>query len=110
MWGHYDSAIPIYAWGTKLAGRRRSASPDSAYALQIKNFDSVSGLSASMNAGEAVTILDFNAVSNHINESAYSTTSPTNYWKDFDWSGVIEINDVNMLSYHINHDCQNGGE
>lgn len=99
-WGHYDTEIPVYVLGFKISGALTTAGPIGNYALRIKNFDWTGGLGAALNAGEAVTLTDFNGVANGIGVS-----NAIAYWKDFDNSGSVTLTDFNTLVAHINHTC-----
>jgi hypothetical protein len=50
-----------------------------------------------------VTVTDFNGVSNTIN-----VNNAISYWKDFDFSGAVQVNDLNLITNHLNHDCDTG--
>ncbi len=99
-WGHYDSEIPVYVLGYKILGQLTTASAPGTYMLRIKSFDWTGGLGATLNAGEAVTMTDFNGVANGIN-----VNNAVSYWKDFDGSGSVTMTDFNALVAHINHTC-----
>lgn len=100
-WGHYDNEPPVYVLGFKLAGRLTSASANGSYTLRIKNLDWVGGLTTAMNAGEVVNIQDLNGVSNGI-----GINNAVSYWKDFDSSGTVNSPDLNILTTHLNHNCE----
>jgi hypothetical protein len=53
-----------------------------------------------MNAGEAVSITDFNGISNGI-----GINNVISYWKDFDGSGSVNSPDLNIVTTHLNHNC-----
>ena len=98
-WGHYDSELPVYVVGFKFQGRQSAASANGSYTLRIKNLDWTGGLGA-VPGGEAVTVTDFNGISNAIGvDNAWS------YWKDFDSSGTVAVGDLNLLTNHLTHDC-----
>jgi hypothetical protein len=99
-WGHYDTELPVFMLGYKLQGRLTSGSANGTYTLRIKNFDTTGGLGTALNQGEAVTILDYNAVAANIGVSNALT-----YWRDFDGNGEVDVADVNLVAYHVNHDC-----
>jgi hypothetical protein len=99
-WGHYDSVLPVSVLGIALSGRLTTASSNGTYVLRIKNFDHVGGLGTALNQGEAVTAVDVNGVANSL-----GVNNATSYWRDFDSSGEVELADLNMLLYHVNHDC-----
>jgi hypothetical protein len=99
-WGHYDLELPVYALGFKIAGRLTTGSANGTYVLRIKSFDWTGGLGALNNQGEAVTITDFNGVSNTI-----GVNNVISYWKDFDYSGGVAVADLNLITNHLNHDC-----
>jgi len=99
-WGHYDSELPVYASGFPLQGRLTSASANGTYVLRIKSFDSMEGLGADLNEGEAVTAVDFTAVATHLGVS-----DPISYWLDFNGSGSVTLLDYNLVAAHMNHDC-----
>jgi hypothetical protein len=98
-WGHYDSELPVYVVGFKFSGRLTTASPNDTYTLRIKNLDWTGGLGTA-GGGEAVTVTDFNGVSNTI-----GVNNAVSYWKDFDSAGGVTVNDLNMILSHLNHDC-----
>lgn len=102
-WGHYDSELPVYVLGFKLAGRLTTGSLNGTYTLRIKNFDHTLGLGTTLNQGEAVTLSDFNAIANGINAN-----NAVSYWRDFDTSGVVNLTDLNIITAHITHDCDTG--
>jgi hypothetical protein len=98
-WGHYDSELPVYVVGFKFHGRLTSASANDTYTLRIKNLDWTGGLGAAP-GGEAVTVTDFNGISNTIGiDTAWS------YWKDFDSAGGVAVGDLNLMTNHLTHDC-----
>jgi hypothetical protein len=99
-WGHYDTELPVYVLGFKLSGRLTSASANGTYTLRIKNVDWTGGLATTMNAGEAVSITDFNGISNGI-----GINNVISYWKDFDGSGSVNSPDLNIVTTHLNHNC-----
>lgn len=99
-WGHYDLELPVYALGFKISGRLTTGSANGTYVLRIKSFDWTGGLGALLNQGEAVTITDFNGVSNTI-----GVNNVISYWKDFDFSGGVAVGDLNLITNHLNHDC-----
>jgi hypothetical protein len=99
-WGHYDNDLPVYALGFKLSGRLTTGSANGTYVLRIKNFDWTGGLGALTNQGEAVTVTDFNGVSNTI-----GVNNAISYWKDFDFSGSVAVADLNLITNHLNHNC-----
>jgi hypothetical protein len=87
--------------GFEIQGRLTSASATGTYTLRIKNFDWTGGLAASLNLGEAVTISDFNGVASAVG----GVQSPFSYWMDFDSNGEVDVADLNMLAYHLSHNC-----
>ena len=99
-WGHYDNDLPVYALGFKLSGRLTTGSANGTYVLRIKSFDWTGGLGALTNQGEAVTVTDFNGVSNTI-----GVNNAISYWKDFDFSGSVAVADLNLITNHLNHNC-----
>ena len=99
-WGHFDTDLPVYALGFKLSGRLTTGSANGTYVLRIKSFDWTGGLGALLNQGEAVTVTDFNGVSNTIGLNSFIS-----YWKDFDFSGSVAVADLNLVTNHMNHDC-----
>jgi hypothetical protein len=101
-WGHYDSELPVFAMGFKLAGRLTTASANGTYVLRIKNLDSMEGLGADIDEGEAVTTADFCATLRHV---GVSSGSPLIYWLDFNSDGVVGVADLNLVTGHLNHDC-----
>lgn len=104
-WGHYDSDLPVYvetASGSRirLSGRLLPGDTAGNYKLRIKNFDLSGGLGASLNQGETVTTIDYNAMVANIGKS-----SIISYWLDYDQSGGVHSTDFNMLVYHLLHNC-----
>jgi hypothetical protein len=99
-WGHYDTAIPVQINGVNIVGRLLEGSPTPAYTLRIKNLDWAGGLGAILNLGETVTTADYNGVLN-----SYRVNNVISYWKDFNYDGVVNLPDVNMLRYHLTHNC-----
>jgi hypothetical protein len=99
-WGHYDTELPVYALGVKIPGRITSTSPSGSYVLRIKNFDHTGGLGTALNQGEAVTSSDFNAIVNGL-----GAINIFSYWRDFDSDGVVGLSDLNMIVWHVTHDC-----
>src|SRR5262245_55567799 len=98
-WGHYDSEIPVYVVGFKFQGRLTPASTNGSYTLRIKNLDWTGGLGAAP-GGEAVSVADFNGISNTI-----GVHNAASYWKDFDSSGDVGVSDLNLITAHLTHDC-----
>jgi hypothetical protein len=103
-WGHYDSDLPVYVMGFKIQGRITTGSANGTYVLRIKNYDWTAGLGTVSNQGEWVTITDFNGISNGIGVS-----SLTSYWKDFDSSGIVDVTELNLVTNHLNHNCNTPG-
>jgi hypothetical protein len=99
-WGHYDSELPVYVLGYKISGRLTSGSANGTYILRIKNLDQVGGLGASLNLGESVTSTDFNAIA-----TGLGINNALSYWRDFDSDGIVGMSDFNLISFHVNHDC-----
>ncbi len=99
-WGHYDSVLPVFVLGSELRGRITSASANGSYVLRIKNMDSTGGLGAILNQGEVVSVADFNSV-----VASLGVFNFLSYWKDFDGDGEVGLSDVNIVSYHLLHDC-----
>lgn len=99
-WGHYDNELPVYVLGFKLSGRLTTASANGSYALRIKNMDWTGGLGALSNQGETVTVTDFNGIANGIN-----VNNAISYWKDFDTATGVTATDLNIITSHLNHDC-----
>jgi len=102
-WGHYDTEVPVYVLGFKIAGRLTTASANGTYTLRIKNFDHTLGLGTALNQGETVTSGDFNAIAINIGvDNIFS------YWRDFDYTGGaggVGVTDFNAISLHVGHDC-----
>ena len=98
-WGHYDSLIPVYVLGFALQGRLTETSPQGSFALEIKNLDSVGGLTALMNQGERVNSLDIAPVQAEVGNGTYK------FWHDFDWDGVVTSSDLSFVKAHNNHSC-----
>jgi hypothetical protein len=99
-WGHYDSAIPVRVNGVTIAGRLLEGSPTPTYALRIKNVDWSGGLGALVNQGESVTTTDYNGIL-----SGVRINNAISYWKDFNGDGIVSLPDINMVRYHLTHDC-----
>jgi hypothetical protein len=99
-WGHYDSEIPVYADGVKLAGRLTSGDSNGSYILRIKNFDFQGGLGTPLNQGEVVSSSDINSVGNNI-----GVNDALSYWRDFNSSGAVTAADYNMIVGHSTHNC-----
>lgn len=99
-WGHYDTAIPVYALGFAIQGRLTSGGAPNSYTLRIKNFDHTGGLGTAMNQGESVTSTDFNVIANNI-----GVNNALSYWRDFDSVGGVGSTDFNAISNHTTHDC-----
>lgn len=101
-WGHYDTELPVYCLGFKLSGRLTTVSANGTYVLRIKSFDHTAiGLGAAMNVGEAVTGgSDFNAVLGSL-----FVNNTTSYWRDFNFSGVVDGTDFNAIQPHTGHNC-----
>ncbi len=99
-WGHYDTEIPVFALGFKLAGRLTVGQANGTYVLQVKNYDHTGGLGTALNQGEAVTSADFNAIANNI-----GVNNALTWWRDFDSLGGIASSDFNQISQHTTHDC-----
>jgi len=103
-WGHYDTELPVYVLGFKLSGRITSAPPNGTYTLRIKNIDWTGGLGTPLNQGEAVTVTDFNGIANGI-----GINNAISYWKDFDTLSGVTATDLNIITSHLNHDCDSPG-
>jgi hypothetical protein len=99
-WGHYDTELPVFALGFKLSGRLTTGSANGSYVLRIKSFDHTGGLGTVLNQGETVTATDFNAIANGI-----GVNNAVSYWRDLDTSGAVNAADLNIISAHLNHDC-----
>jgi len=99
-WGHYDSDLPVYALGVKLQGRYTSSSDNGTYTLRIKNVDWTGGLGTTVNAGEAVTVSDYNGIWNSL-----GVNNTISYWKDLNFDGTVSFTDGNIASQHLNHQC-----
>jgi hypothetical protein len=106
-WGHFDEEIPVFVGRPpcspiRLKGKLTTGSPLGTYSLRIKNFDVVGGLGAVLNQGERVSVVDLNTCISCL-------TSPAGvwcYWCDFDWSGAVNVTDVNALLTHSGHNCE----
>jgi hypothetical protein len=103
-WGHYDSDLPVYVVGFRLSGRMTSGSANGTYTLRIKNLDWTGGLGTTPNQGEAVTVADFNGIANGI-----GIDNAMSYWKDFDSLNGVTATDLNIITSHLNHDCNTPG-
>lgn len=100
-WGHYDSVLPVFVLGIQLQGRITSTSTNGSYVLRIKNMDNAGGLLALLNQGEFVNAGDFNTIATNIGVPFSAFT----YWRDLDGDGEVGLSDLNLVSYHLNHDC-----
>ena len=100
-WGHYDSELPVFVLGSKLAGRLTTSSPHGSYTLRIRNMDHVGGLGTVLDGGEVVSSLDYNS----LKAGLFLSVDPTTYWRDLDESGAVDLPDLNMTVNHMNHDC-----
>lgn len=100
-WGHYDTDLLVIVRGAALIGRLTTASPPGTYVLRIKNMDMTGGLGRVMNAGEVVSSLDFNSVTN----GRFHAAEPESYWRDLNDDGFVTFIDANIVTAHLNHDC-----
>jgi len=100
-WGHYDSELPIYARTVRLSGRETTASANGTYVLRIKSMDWTGGLGTTLNQGETVTITDFNGVANML-----GVNNAISYWKDFNSENGVDGVDLNIITRHVNHNCE----
>ncbi|HLQ67246.1 MAG TPA: hypothetical protein VK123_08460, partial [Candidatus Limnocylindrales bacterium] len=62
--------------------------------------DWTGGLGTTLNQGEAVTVTDFNGIANGI-----GINNAISYWKDFDSLSGVTATDLNIITSHLNHDC-----
>jgi hypothetical protein len=100
-WGHYDSVLPVFANGVVILGRLEEAAGSIGdYVLRLKSFDVKGGLANGNNQGEVVSSVDYNTVKGTIGES-----DPLSYWVDYDSGGSVGVSDLNMVQYHMHHDC-----
>jgi hypothetical protein len=100
-WGHYDTELPVIANGIKILGQFvAGAGFIGDYLLQIKNVDVKGGLANGNNQGEVVSAVDFNAVKGGI-----GTTDALSYWLDFNSNGAVDQIDLNIATFHKDHDC-----
>ena len=102
-WGHYDTEVPVYVLGFKIAGRLTTASTQGTnpYVLQIKSFDVAGGLTAVLNQGEIVNSADFNTVTSQIGQAFNFLT----WWRDFNFDNVVNSTDFSAMTAHLNHTC-----
>lgn len=100
-WGHYDSELPVYVMGYKIAGRLTTAAANGSYVLRIKNFDVVGGMDPNPNRGERVTFADLNALANGLGGGCGGA-----YWVDFNGDNLVTVFDLNLLMAHYSHDCR----
>jgi hypothetical protein len=103
-WGHFDTDIPVFALGFKLAGRLSSTQVTTtpAYVLRVKNVDVALGLNNTVGAAEVVTGVDVSTV-----VGALTTNPPLKYWYDVDNNNVVSGIDVTTVVGHLNHSCVN---
>lgn len=103
-WGHFDTDIPVYVLGFKLAGRLAAAqvTPTPAYILRVKNVDVALGLNNTLGAAEIVTGVDVSTVL-----GALTTNPPLKYWYDVDNNNSVTGADVTTVLGHLNHSCTN---
>jgi hypothetical protein len=100
-WGHYDSDFPVYANGVRIQGKFvEVGGAIGEYSLRIKSFDVKGGLANGNNQGEAVTQVDFNTVKGEI-----GLTDALSYWCDLNSSGAVDNIDLNIETFHKDHDC-----
>jgi hypothetical protein len=100
-WGHYDSELPVWANGVQILGRlEEGAGAIGDYVLRIKSVDVKGGLANGNNQGEVVTQVDFNLVKGEI-----GLTDALSYWCDFNSSGAVDNIDLNIATFHKDHDC-----
>jgi hypothetical protein len=100
-WGHFDSELPVFANGVQLQGRLIETGVNGDYVLRIKNFDLKGGLANGNNQGEVVSSVDYNSVKGSIGQPP----DEWSYWQDLDGGGTVNATDLNMLTYHLQHDC-----
>jgi len=100
-WGHFDNELPVFADGVQLQGRLVDAGTNGDYVLRIKNFDLKGGLSNGNNQGEVISSVDYNSVKGGIG----AAPDDLDYWRDFDSGGFVNVTDLNMIAYHMHHDC-----
>jgi hypothetical protein len=100
-WGHYDSELPVWANGVQIQGKLEAgAGTIGDYVLRIKSVDIKGGLANGNNQGEVVTQVDFNTVKGEIGQA-----DALSYWADFNSSGAVDNIDLNIATFHKDHDC-----
>jgi hypothetical protein len=100
-WGHYDSELPVFANGVQILGKLDAgAGTIGDYVLRIKSVDVKGGLANGNNQGEVVTQVDFNLVKGEI-----GAADALSYWCDFNSSGAVDNIDLNIATFHKDHDC-----
>ena len=98
-WGHYDTVLPVIANGVTIPGKLDEGA-GGPYVLRIKSVDIKGGLANGNNQGEVVTQIDFNAVKGEI-----GLTDALSYWADLNSSGAVDNIDLNIATFHKEHDC-----
>ena len=99
-WGHYDYELPVFANGQIGGKLDEGAGTIGDYVLRIKSVDIKGGLANGNNQGEVVTQVDFNTVKGEI-----GMTDALSYWADFNSSGAVDNIDLNIATFHKDHDC-----
>ena len=100
-WGHYDSELPVFVNGVRILGKLvEGAGAIGDYVLRIKSYDVKGGLANGNNQGEVVSAVDFNAVKGGI-----GTSDTQSYWLDFNSNGAVDQIDLNVATFHKDHDC-----
>ena len=98
-WGHYDTELPVIANGVTIPGKLDEGAGGQ-YILRIKSVDIKGGLANGNNQGEVVSQVDFNLVKGEI-----GMTDALSYWADFNSSGAVDNIDLNIATFHKDHDC-----
>ena len=101
-WGHYDSKIPVRIKGVEIQGRLTTASLPNSYVLVIRNLDVVGGFPpCAPGEAESVDAADLAAFIFCLGGGP----CPMFFQLDFNWDGVVNATDFNLLISHLGHNC-----